>query len=152
MSKKKVKKVLMIIFITLVIAIDVIIAAFLLLQTYFNLLTCFIVNESTKSNANYQESKYCDIIDENQYCSINMFKADSDNFEYIKSSKYHTYAYITVINSVDTVSVHYMYSIKYDVVYPDGTTTSPSISAMCTLTFQHQEGMKWKVISYDEPP
>lgn len=120
-------------------------------QFYFCLLTCSIINESTKSNANYSDSNFCDRVNDILYSRLNLFYQDCEYYDTIRDANYSTYLYISVPNSMNKVKVYYMYSIEYEVKRGgDNEYSSPGSAWInCTVTWKYQDG--WKIVDYYEP-
>ncbi len=144
--KKKYKK---IVFVTL----SIVIIVTLFYQVYFCSLTYLIINESSNNNANYLESDYCNVIDEVLYKRLNLFSQDSDIYETIRNAEYNTYLYFAIPEKLNRVTVHYMYSIKYERArYGENYRSCAASRIPCTVTWEYQGGFSWKIVDRYERP
>ncbi len=124
-----------------------------LFQSYFCLLTYSILNESTNNNGNYAESKYHDRIDSLNYSFFNLLSEESQEvYNTIRNAHYYTYCYIAIPNSLNNVTVYYMYSRKYERIWSEdeGYRSTAASFVNCTVTWEYQDG--WKITDYYEPP
>lgn len=144
-KRKKIILFIITLFVTVIVTFGV---YYLIITNKLSTLTYNIVEESCLSNADYDNSKYSEIISKNDYHLLNVFEQDSDCYDEIHIKHFsHTTPHITLIN-LTCAKAEYVYDVEYSTPRYYNRGAIPR----CTLTWKLQSDGNWHVIDFYEHP
>lgn len=144
-KRKKIIFLILSLFVILIIAFGVYL---FIVMNKLSTLTYDMVEESCLSNADYDNSKFSEIISENDYQSLNVFAQDSDIYDKIHIKQFsHTSPHITFM-SLTCAKAEYVYVVEYSTPKYKNRGAMPH----CRITWEFQDDGNWHVVDFYEPP